>query len=144
MTTYIYENRTDTEITVTLASADNHTAAVHVFPPAGRMELDYPGLDQYVPPLFKLQDYLEAQPAYAVVNVPTPPAPPEPEPIEVPEIVAEVVEIPAVEIPVEVESIPEPVVEETVEEVVVEEVVAEESAAPVVNLKAAKSVKKSK
>ena len=50
---YIYENRTDADITVTLAAENNLTAAQHTFPPKGRMELTYPGLDGFVPPLFR-------------------------------------------------------------------------------------------
>ena len=51
---YIYENRTDKVITIILHSKDNLTATQHIFEPHDHMDLDYPGLDKYVPPLFKI------------------------------------------------------------------------------------------
>ena len=49
MNEHIYENRTNKMVTVTLPSEDNKTAAEKVFTPYSRLELSWPGLDQYVP-----------------------------------------------------------------------------------------------
>ena len=135
---YIYINHTAFTQTCLLATKNQETVGVRTFAPGAIFELDYPGLNMYVPHILACSEMDVEHKEPVVISV---------EPISVVEP-APVVELPEVVIPPVEEPIVEPVVEIVPEVVpavesapVVEEVppVVEETATPVLSAKPAKA-----